>query len=159
MSIANNMSDKVNKTSIIIASDHAGYSLKEFIKKELQRADIEVDDKGTYSAESTDYPDYAHKLAEGVLEGDDSLGILICGSANGVSMAANKHQGIRAAIAWNTEVAELARLHNDANVISLPARFVTEAEAMEITWAFLKTEFEGGRHGRRVNKIDKETVA
>ena len=153
------MSDKVNNTTVIVASDHAGFELKESLKKVLQNADIEVVDKGTSSSDSTDYPDYAHALATHVSMHPDVLGVLICGSANGVSMAANKHKGVRAAIAWNPEVAELARLHNDANVLALPARFITPDDAEEIMWTFLRSKFEGGRHARRVDKIDKKTNA
>ena len=135
-----------------ISSDHAGYDLKIFLKNYLENSGIEVKDFGTDSSESTDYPDYAHPLADYV-EKNNGLGILICGSANGVCMSANKHAGVRAAIAWNTELSELARQHNNANVLCLPARFISPEEARQITDAFLKTEFEGGRHERRVNKI------
>ncbi|NND94441.1 MAG: ribose 5-phosphate isomerase B [Flavobacteriales bacterium] len=144
----------VDKQSILIGSDHAGFRLKEALKDKLINKGWTVIDKGTFSEESTDYPDYAHALAKDIQGKEGGLGVLICGSANGVSMAANKHEGVRAAIAWNSELAELARTHNDANVLSLPARFVTEEEAEEILAAFLKAEFEGGRHKRRVDKID-----
>jgi ribose 5-phosphate isomerase B len=138
---------------IIVANDHAGYNLKEKIKNWLTEAKYTVEDIGAFSEDSVDYPDFAHQLAERVKSGEFELGILICGSGNGVSMAANKHKGIRAALAWLPEIAKLARQHNNANVLSLPARFITEEQAKEIVFAFLDTEFEGGRHENRVNKI------
>lgn len=136
-----------------IGCDHAGFELKEKVKARLQEQGHGVEDHGTYSLDSTDYPDYAHATAEGVLN-DTTLGILICGSANGVCMTANKHAGVRAALCWNTEVAVLARSHNDANIICLPARFITEDGAFEMVDAFFSTSFEGGRHQNRVNKIN-----
>ncbi|MFM1998308.1 MAG: ribose 5-phosphate isomerase [Bacteroidota bacterium] len=136
-----------------IGCDHAGFELKEKVKTRLQEQGHSVEDHGTYSLDSTDYPDYAHKTAEGVLN-DSTLGVLICGSANGVCMTANKHAGIRAALCWNTEVAVLARSHNDANIICLPARFISEESAFEMVDAFFTTSFEGGRHQNRVNKIN-----
>ncbi len=138
--------------TIHIGSDHAGYELKEKLKAYLSVEDNRIMDHGTHSLESVDYPEYSHEVAKGV-EADGSMGILICGSANGVAMAANKHAGIRAAICWSTEIASLARSHNDANVLCLPARYLTDKEAEEITSAFLSTSFEGGRHQRRVSKI------
>lgn len=150
--------DKVNKPSIIIGSDHAGFELKEYIKVIVENLGYQVSDKGTYSDESTDYPDYAHALANEIEQDKNSLGVLICGSANGVSMAANKHAGVRSAIAWTPELAHLARTHNDANVLSLPARFISLEEAEEILKAFLSATFEGGRHARRVNKIDNKEI-
>ena len=144
----------VDKTRVIIGSDHAGYELKEHLKNKLIGRGLGVIDKGTYSSESTDYPDYAHSVARGLGQKEGELGVLICGSANGVSMAANKHEGIRAAIAWNEEIALLARTHNDANILSLPARFVTQDEAEKILFAFIEGGFEGGRHKRRVDKIN-----
>lgn len=138
---------------IAIAADHAGFELKAILLPFLTQQGISFEDLGTYSLESMDYPDVAHPLASQVETGVAELGILICGSANGVAMAANKHQGIRAAICWKVEIAELARQHNNANVLCLPARFISTEEAFEITSAFLKTEFEGGRHQRRVEKI------
>lgn len=137
---------------IAIGSDHAGYHLKLVLKEYLQKQGWEIVDFGCPSEESIDYPDYAHPVAEYV-EKNKSLGILICGSGNGISMSANKHQGIRSAICWNKEIAELARQHNDANIISLPARFISEEEALESVKTFFSTSFEGGRHERRVNKI------
>jgi ribose 5-phosphate isomerase B len=136
-----------------IGCDHAGFELKEKVKARLQEQGHTVEDHGTYSLDSTDYPDYAHATANGVLN-DATLGVLICGSANGVCMTANKHAGIRAALCWNTEVAVLARSHNDANIICLPSRFISEASAFEMVDAFFTTSFEGGRHQNRVNKIN-----
>jgi ribose 5-phosphate isomerase B len=136
-----------------IGCDHAGFDLKERVKTRLQEQGHTVEDHGTYSWDSTDYPDYAHATALGVLK-DATLGVLICGSANGVCMTANKHAGVRAALCWNTEVAVLARTHNDANIICLPARFITEEGAFEMVDAFFATSFEGGRHQNRVNKIN-----
>ena len=140
------------KTKIAIGSDHAGYQLKEVLKKELEQKGIEVVDFGCPSEESIDYPDYAHPVSEYV-EKNNTQGILICGSGNGISMSANKHQGIRAALCWTKEIAQLARQHNNANIVSLPARFIEIETAKNIIEAFFNTEFEGGRHERRVNKI------
>ena len=137
---------------IHIGGDHAGFELKGQLIAFLQSLGWDLSDHGTYSAESTDYPDYAHPTAEAVLA-DNCLGVLICGSANGVCMTANKHQGIRAALCWNAEVAKLARQHNNANIICIPARFVSLEEAKEMVLIFLNTPFEGGRHENRVNKI------
>lgn len=134
-----------------IGSDHAGYELKEFLKSSFP--EIEWIDKGCYSTESVDYPDYAHAVASSIEHGESPMGLLICGSGNGISIAANKHAGIRAAIAWKPELAALARQHNDANILSLPARFISEQEAMAIVKAFLEASFEGGRHQKRVDKI------
>ncbi len=138
---------------IPIGGDHAGFSHKAEIIKHLEASGYEVKDFGTYSEESTDYPDYAHPLASAVEKGEYELGILVCGSGNGVCMSANKHQGVRAALVWNEELAELGRRHNNANVICIPARFVSLELAMKMIDTFLTTEFEGGRHQRRVNKI------
>lgn len=138
---------------IAIGGDHAGYHYKETIKNYLLENQHEVTDFGPVNEESCDYPDIAHPLADFVEAGKAKFGIAICGSGNGISMALNKHQNIRAALCWNTELAELARLHNDANVLSLPARFIDIKDAIECVDRFLKTEFEGGRHLRRVEKI------
>lgn len=143
----------ISTIALGIASDHAGYELKEAIKKYLATQGATVRDFGTDSADSCDYPDYAHPLAEAVENGTCEYGIAICGSANGISMTVNKHQGCRAAICWNTELAALARQHNNANVLSLPARFISQDNAIEILKTFFTTDFEGGRHERRVNKI------
>lgn len=142
------MSDKI---SIAIGSDHAGFEYKELLREFL--SDYEVKDFGTYSAESADYPDFAHPVAAAVEGGEYTLGILVCGSANGVAITANKHQGIRAAICWTEEIAELARLHNNANVLCIPARFVSTDAAKSITEKFIATAFEGGRHAVRVGKM------
>jgi ribose 5-phosphate isomerase B len=140
--------------TIIIGSDHAGFALKEDLKQYLASRDLTVVDKGTASAESTDYPDYAHAVAEAIRLAPGALGILICGSGNGVNITANRHKGIRSALAWLPEVAALARAHNDANIIALPARFITSEQARAIVEAFLASSFEQGRHQRRVEKID-----
>lgn len=138
---------------LAIGCDHAGFEYKENLRKMLSAAGWQVEDKGTYSLDSTDYPDYAHPVAAMVEEGRATAGILVCGSGNGVCMTANKHQGIRAALCWNEELASLARQHNNANVICLPSRFVDYATAELMVDTFLKTAFEGGRHEKRVNKI------
>lgn len=138
---------------IAIACDHAGFEYKEKLVNYLKNNGFEVKDFGTYSPESMDYPDAIHPLAIAVEEGGYEKGIVLCGSGNGVSMTANKHQGIRCALCWNTEIAWLARLHNNANVCAIPARFISYEEAEEIIARFLSTEFEGGRHQRRVEKI------
>jgi len=136
-----------------LACDHAGYRLKEAVKQHLKEAGYEVVDFGTDSSESVDYADFAHPLAEAVEQGKLDRGITLCGSGNGISMAANKHPGIRAAICWNEEITRLAREHNDANVCSLPARFLSGEEARQIVDLFLSAGFEGGRHKRRIDKI------
>lgn len=137
--------------TIHIGSDHAGFALKQVLKDYLNER-YEIKDYGPNTTDSVDYPDYAHPVAEAV-EREGGLGILICGSANGVAMAANKHQSIRAAICWLPEIASLARQHNNANIVCVPARFVSEAQGIEIVEAFLTTAFEGGRHENRVKKI------
>ena len=137
--------------SIAIGADHAGFEYKQVLLDLLN--DSQIKDYGTYSDDSVDYPDFAHPVASAVEKGEKDLGILICGSANGVAMTANKHEGVRAAICWNEELAELARSHNDANVLCIPARFVSKDLAKKITEKFLSTPFEGGRHGKRVDKI------
>jgi ribose 5-phosphate isomerase B len=139
--------------NIAIGSDHAGFSLKEKIKALLQEEGHTVVDHGAFSEERADYPDHAHAVAKDLEEGMVDLGILLCGSGNGIAMAANKHQGIRAAICWNPELAALARQHNDANILVLPARFIEVSEAFACVAAFLEAEFEGGRHADRVAKI------
>lgn len=138
---------------IAVGCDHAGYDHKESLKQWLEENRYSVKDYGTFGKESADYPDFAHPVASAVESGQQDLGILICGSANGVAMAANKHQGIRAALCWNEEVAALARQHNNANIVCLPARFVSIEDARKITDRFLHESFEGGRHERRVGKI------
>lgn len=138
---------------IAIGGDHAGYDLKKKMISHLEDQNHEVKDMGTFSNDSTDYPPFAHAVADDVSIGNAEFGILICGSANGVAMTANKHSGIRCAICWEKEIAELARAHNDANIVALPSRFISEEKALTITDAFLITAFEGGRHQRRVDKI------
>lgn len=138
---------------IPIGCDHAGFELKELLKAYLIEEGYEIKDFGTYSTESIDYPDFGHAVAEEIESQEGELGIVICGSGNGINMTVNKHQGIRSALCWNKEIAELARLHNDANIIALPARFISFNEAKEMVYVFLNTQFEGGRHQRRVNKI------
>ncbi len=140
-------------TTIAIGCDHAGFPYKSVIIKMLSDQGISVIDKGTYSGNSVDYPDFVHPVAEALEQNQAELGILMCGSGNGVSMTANKHADIRAALCWNEEIAELARLHNDANIISIPVRFVSEEIASAMVQKFITTAFEGGRHARRVGKI------
>lgn len=138
---------------IAIGSDHAGFSYKESVISFLDGKNLVYKDFGTYSPDSVDYPDFAHPVANAVEEKEAAFGILICGSGNGVAMSANKHQGIRAAICWGEELTELARKHNDANIICIPARFVREDLVEKMLEIFMHTEFEGGRHQGRVNKI------
>ena len=140
---------------LVLGSDHAGFAQKEFLRAWLGVQGHEVQDFGTYSADSMDYPDVAHPLATAVEAGVAPLGILLCGSANGVCITANKHAGVRAAIAWLPELAALARQHNDANVLCVPARYVSNEQALEIVSLFLSTAFEGGRHQNRVSKISR----
>jgi len=137
---------------LVIASDHAGYKLKKKIIKHFSKT-IYFTDLGTNSTDSCDYPDFAHKASIAVTRGEVKMGILICGSGNGMCMAANKHSMVRCALSWNVEIAQLARQHNDANMLSLPARFISEQEAFDIVEAFVETSFEGGRHENRVRKI------
>ena len=136
-----------------LASDHAGYALKEHVKEYLSAHHIEYIDYGTHSEASCDYPDYGHALGQAIDNGDVTKGIAICGSGEGISMTLNKHQHVRAALCWQTEIAHLARQHNDANVLVMPGRFLTQAEADAIMDEFLATPFEGGRHMRRIEKI------
>lgn len=140
-------------SKIAIGGDHAGFEYKSAILAWLEELKYEVKDFGTHSSDSVDYPDFAHPVSSAVENGEFPLGILICGSANGVAITANKHAGIRAAICWNVELAALARQHNNANIVCLPARFIEIDSAKEIVQTFLSTDFEGGRHERRVNKI------
>jgi ribose 5-phosphate isomerase B len=138
---------------IAIGCDHAGLDYKAALIAFLEKNNYAVKDFGTYTNDSVDYPDYAHPVATAVEEKRASFGVLICGSANGVTITANKHQGIRAALCWKNEIAALARKHNDANIICLPARFITNDEAVEMLQTFMNTAFEGGRHRNRVDKI------
>ena len=138
---------------IAIGSDHAGFEQKLEVIRWLNKNGFQLMDVGVYENKSVDYPDYAHPVANAVEEGEAAFGILLCGSANGVCMTANKHQNIRAAICWQEEIAKLARLHNDANILCLPARFISTEEAINILTIFMSTDFEGGRHQNRVDKI------
>ncbi len=138
---------------IAIGCDHAGFKLKEVLKDFLLAKKLEVIDFGTHSEESVDYADYAHPLADAIEDKRCDLGITICGSGNGITMTVNKHQGIRAALCWTAEISRLGRAHNDANICSLPGRFVTEEVAKNIVDVFLSTPFEGGRHENRIQKI------
>lgn len=141
-------------TKIAIGSDHAGFELKEVLVSYLKTKNVEVVDKGCYSLERADYPDAAHAVATAVTSKEVSFGILMCGSGNGINMSANKHSGIRAALCWNSEISALARQHNDANILTLPARYISVEEAKKCVDAFLTEQFEGGRHADRIKKID-----
>ena len=138
---------------VAIGSDHAGFDYKEDLISFLEAKGLPFKDFGTHSRDSVDYPDFAHPVAESVESGESSFGILLCGSANGVAITANKHQGIRAALCWGEEIAKLAREHNDANVICIPSRFVREGDAEKMVNIFMNTAFEGGRHANKINKI------
>ncbi|NLN33494.1 MAG: ribose 5-phosphate isomerase B [Flavobacteriaceae bacterium] len=138
---------------IAIGSDHAGYAYKEKLVKYLTDKSFEIEDFGTFSTDSVDFPDFAHPTAEAVETGKAEFGILLCGSGQGVNITANKHQGVRSALCWNTDIARLSRQHNNANIIALPARFVSYEYAVEMINVFLETKFEGGRHENRVGKI------
>ncbi len=138
---------------LAIGSDHAGFEIKQIVLNHLQSKNIHCIDYGTYSPDPVDYPDFAHPVATAIEDGAADLGILVCGSGNGVAITANKHQGIRAALCWKNEIASLARKHNDANIICLPGRYVHGDQAIEMVETFLNTDFEGGRHENRVNKI------
>ena len=139
--------------TLIVGSDHAGYRLKEACKAWLTERGVAVTDVGTHGEESVDYPDFVHPVASAVERGEHPLGLVVCGSGQGATMTANKHQGIRCALCWSVEIGRLARRHNDANVLSLPERFVTLEEGLAILEAWLSSSFEGGRHARRVGKI------
>jgi ribose 5-phosphate isomerase B len=139
---------------LAIGSDHAGFALKEKIRKYLEENGHRVKDFGCFSEERADYADYAHAVANAIEKKEAEFGIVLCGSGNGINMAANKHKGIRSALCWKREIAELARLHNDANILALPARYIDEEEAFKCLDVFLATPFEGGRHAGRVAKID-----
>ena len=136
-----------------LACDHAGFLYKEKLKKYISSKENKIEDFGCYSEESVDYPDFAHKLAKSIENKENELGIQFCGTGNGINMSANKHQGIRAALCWNTHIAEQARLHNNANILTMPARHLDWEEVKKIVDVFLSSNFEGGRHERRVNKI------
>ncbi|MDR1006022.1 MAG: ribose 5-phosphate isomerase B [Bacteroidales bacterium] len=138
---------------IPIAADHAGYNLKEFIKQQLTEKGFQIIDMGTYSAEPVDYPDVIHPLAAAINAGKYPIGIIMCGSGNGVAMTANKYPLVRCALCWNEELAQLARNHNNANILSLPARFISQEQALNIALTFLQSDFENGRHQKRIDKI------
>ena len=142
-----------DRMTIVIGCDHAGYEYKEAVKAALQAEGHTMRDYGTDSSESVDYPDFVHPVAKAVDEGDASLGVLICGSGNGVAMTANKYSNVRAALCWASDLVSLARQHNDANILCIPARFTSVQQAEQFAKIFLSTPFEGGRHSRRVNKI------
>jgi len=143
----------MNVRKIALASDHAGFVQKEVVKKHLQNQGFIVFDFGTHSSESCDYADYAHPLALAIEKKEYDFGITLCGSGNGINITVNKHQGIRSALCWNTEIAKLARAHNNANVCALPARFISDEVALDIVKTFLSTPFDGGRHQKRIDKI------
>ncbi len=138
---------------IAIGCDHAGFPYRDLVIAHLEKSGVEVVDHGTYTVDSVDYPDFAHRVARDVIEGKVDLGIVLCGSGNGVAMTVNKYQEIRGALCWIPEIASLARQHNDANVLALPVRFIDEPTALAIVSAFLEADFEGGRHQNRVDKI------
>ena len=142
-----------SEMTIALASDHAGFGLKQAIQLFLEDNGAKVKDFGCHSTESCDYPDFAHPMAEAVEKGEYEFGIDICSTGNGITMTCNKHQGIRAALCWDTKLAEYARLHNNANVLGLPASFIRVDQALDIVRVFFQTDFEGGRHERRINKI------
>jgi ribose 5-phosphate isomerase B len=146
--------ERMSKPRISAGSDHAGFETKEAIVKMLRQKGYEVKDYGTFSPDSVDYPDFAHAVANSIENKEADFGVLVCGSANGVAIAANRHREVRAAIAWRDDVAALARRHNDANVICIPAKFVSNDEAVEFVNTFLNNAFEGGRHEKRVHKIE-----
>lgn len=146
------------KKKIAFASDHAGYEMKQMAMKYLKDKGFEIEDFGCFSTESCDYPDFAHPCARAVETGECDFGVAMCGSGNGIQMTLNKHQRIRAALCWIPEIAELARRHNDANILVMPARFISEDEAVKIMEAWLSADFEGGRHQRRIDKIPVESL-
>jgi len=139
---------------IPIASDHGGYAMKQYLIENLEVNGYKIKDYGCFSAESVDYPDMIHPLAQDIQDGKYPLGIILCGSGNGAQMTANHHPHVRAALCWNVELGKLARQHNDANILALPGRFISNETAWEIVKVFLTTDFEGGRHQRRIEKID-----
>lgn len=143
----------LSELRVALASDHAGYNLKQTVIRFLTENGVQVHDFGCYSTDSCDYPDFAHPCAAAVENGEYDYGIVICSTGNGICMTANKHQHIRAALCWETRLAELARQHNNANILGLPANFVTEDKALDIVHTFFSTDFEGGRHQRRIDKI------
>lgn len=156
LNFAKNLSTSGEMKRIIpIASDHGGFEMKQYLIEKLEEAGYEVKDYGTHSTESVDYPDMIHPLASAIEHGEYPMGIILCGSGNGAQMTANHHHHVRAALCWNVELAKLARRHNDANILSLPGRFISNELAWEMVQAFLNTPFDGGRHTRRVEKIEQ----
>lgn len=151
------MTSPATRERIPIAADHAGFEMKQKLEKVLEQMGYDVQDLGTNSEASTDYPDFAHPLAHEVSAGEAKRGILLCGTGLGMSYVANRYPHVRAAVVWAPEIARLARQHNDANILVLPSRFLTEPEAEEILKAFLETPFDGGRHERRVEKIERKS--
>ncbi|RLD84817.1 MAG: ribose 5-phosphate isomerase B [Bacteroidetes bacterium] len=147
-----------NIKKVSLACDHAGYQTKEYLKSYLIELGYKVNDFGCFSEESVDYPDFAHPMANSVQKGESEFGISLCGSGNGINMTVNKYEGIRSALCWNTELAKLAKEHNNANVCALPARFISKEEAKDIINAFINTHFEGGRHLKRIEKIPIKNV-
>ena len=145
--------ENLNEMTIALASDHAGYNLKQAVQLFLEDNGAKVKDFGCFSEESCDYPDFAHPMAEAVEKGEFEFGIAICSTGNGITMTCNKHKGVRAALCWDPKLAELARAHNNANILGLPANFISVPIALDIERKFFQTDFEGGRHERRVNKI------
>lgn len=143
----------MKKPTIAVAADHAGFHMKELILKYLSKEGYNVKDFGAHSAEDVDYPDFAHLLGYAIEKGEYDLGFVFCGSGNGVNMTVNKHQNVRSGLCWNEEIASLTKAHNNANVCAIPSRFITANDALKIVNAFVNTDFEGGRHERRVNKI------
>lgn len=147
---------ELKEKTIAIASDHAGYDKKQVIIRFFEENGIPYKDFGCFSAESCDYPDFAHLIGEAIDKGEYEIGVTFCGSGQGISITANKHQNVRSALCWNPEIGALAKQHNNANICAIPARFVTDQEAVEIVSAYLNAEFEGGRHARRIAKIPLE---
>ena len=142
------------ETPILLASDHAGFKLKEVVKQHLESKGIEIVDLGADSEEASDYPDFGHKIGDLISKGAYGRGISVCGSGNGINMTVNKYGGVRGALCWNVEIAEMARKHNNANICALPSRFISIEEAIKVVDTFLDTGFDGGRHERRIEKID-----
>jgi len=142
------------ETTIVLASDHAGFELKKVVKQHLESKAIGIVDLGTDSEEASDYPDFGHKIGKLISKGTYEKGISLCGSGNGINMTVNKYRGVRGALCWNEKIAELARRHNNANICALPSRFVSVEEAIKIVDTFIDTVFDGGRHERRIDKID-----
>jgi len=145
----------MDKRYLVFGCDHAGYELKEYLKKWLHDIGYNIKDFGTFSSESVDYPDFIHPVAKAVASKEADIGIIICGTGNGAAMTANKYSEVRAALCWNKELGALARQHNDANILALPARFISQNDAKEIVRAFLNTDFENERHSRRIEKINQ----